>query len=1122
MHDQEIQALQATVAALEAQRSTLGDAVLDTALAPLRTRLAQLSQPQQLRRRQIAVLFADVVGSTALAETLGAEDTMELLGDTLRRMAEIVRAHQGRVLRFTGDGVKAAFGMDGACEDDAERAVRAGLAMLDVGREQAEVARQQHALSDFAVRVGVHSGDVALGAGVEADNTAMGAAVHIAARMEQSAPPGRLRISHDTWSQVRGLFDVEPQPPLTVKGVNAPMQTYLVRSARDRTAASLERGVQGMATPLVGRDAELQHLHALLTRARDTAQLQALTLLGDAGLGKSRLLRELTSGMHGFRVCAVRTQPDGALRPWGVLRSLLALQVGMTDNDSAARARDKVVQGLAPWLHDDADGTADGVAAERRARLIGQLAGLDFSDSLGGLAPRSLRDEAFAAIRCWLRNLAHADVGRLLVIVEDLHWADDGSLDLLEHLQPHADELPLALVMTARPALLARRAAWGAQQALLHLAPLGHIQAGALAQALLRHVAQAPQSLTDLLIGRSDGNPYYMEELVRRLIDDGVIATSEPQWRVDVERLEQLRLPGTLVGLLQARLDALPPAQRSAARQASIIGYVFWDDALRALDDTAPQALPALQQAAYVRATASSDFEGTTQRQFDHHLLHQVTYDTLLKAERRLGHAAAARWLRERTTGRAPEFLAMTGEHAECAGETALAADCFAQAAAEAQKRFANSAAMTWLRRALRLLGDTEPARRFELLRQCESVADIMGSRDEQDAVHADMQALLDRHPDDVLRSNLLLRRGLLAQRRTQADKAEALCQQALELAERCGIATTAAIAAGYLSSLATERHQLDAAWTLAETGLRWAGRINDERTRAQAECQLQMAAYPVLRELGRITEGRDRLHGVVKRAQELGFQRVEVWASVRLASHAVLLGQRDEIIHWAKRARALADAMGATLSQAHAAHHLARAAAMEGGLQTAIDTNAEALPLARAVGNRGLESDIVWDLCTSHLELGETHKAHQVWEQAAPLLSAHDEPLVPCQAEALGAWCKALLGQSDAARACIGRAQQFLESAGHKNPAHETIRTRWAWQRALALLNSPQAGPLLAEVYADVQARARLLSEGIDPERVIQAVPLFRAIAAQLREVRREDRNELPDQQDDSAHQGK
>ena len=235
MDGKDIADLRAAISALEGQRATLGDAVVELATAPLRSRLASLLRPAGLQHRQVTVLFADVVGSTALAQGLESEDTLALLNGSLRRMADLIAAHQGRVLRFTGDGVKAAFGMDEAREDDAERAVRAGLAILAVGREQAEQALRLHGITDFAVRVGVHTGDVALGAGVEADNTAMGATVNIAARMEQSAPPGCLRISHDTWGLVRGLFDLEAQPPLHVKGIAEPLQTYLVRGALHRS-----------------------------------------------------------------------------------------------------------------------------------------------------------------------------------------------------------------------------------------------------------------------------------------------------------------------------------------------------------------------------------------------------------------------------------------------------------------------------------------------------------------------------------------------------------------------------------------------------------------------------------------------------------------------------------------------------------------------------------------------------------------------------------------------------------------------------------------------------------------------------------------------------------------------
>jgi predicted ATPase len=280
----------------------------------------------------------------------------------------------------------------------------------------------------------------------------------------------------------------------------------------------------------------------------------------------------------------------------------------VSDTDSAEVARCKVVEGLSPWFEE---------RGERQAQLIGQLSGLDYTGSpnIKGLDPRTLRDQALAAFRSYLRALATRGDALLVLLVEDLHWCDDSSLDLLQDLLAHAAELPLLLVMTARPALLARRPDWApsdtSANTLVTLHPLAATQGDELASALLQRMAEVPPRLMTLITSQAEGNPYYMEELVRRLIDDGVITTVSTtdgaQWEVDVNRLDTLRLPTTLVGLLQARLDALPAPERQAARLASVIGHVFWDDALQALDAQAPQALPALQRTACLHQFGGDD-----------------------------------------------------------------------------------------------------------------------------------------------------------------------------------------------------------------------------------------------------------------------------------------------------------------------------------------------------------------------------------------------------------------------------------------------------------------------------------------------------------------------------------
>ena len=1099
-------ALRAAIAALESQRATLGNTVLEMATAPLRARLAALLRPAGLKHRLVTVLFADVVGSTALASGMDAEDTLGLLSVALRRMAAIIQAHQGRVLRFTGDGVKAAFGMDETREDDAERAVRAGLAILQAGREQADAAARLHGVTDFAVRVGVHSGDVALGAGVEDDNTAMGAAVNIAARMEQHAPPGGLRISHETWSQVRGLFELDAQPPLQVKGIEAPMQTYLVHAALERGAASVERGLQGLATPMVGRDTELLRLLQAAERARQTRQLQALTLIGDAGLGKSRLLRELAAALSARPgeccVIKLRSQPDSQLRPWGLLRSLLALQFGVADTDSAEVAKRKVVEGLSPWFEERAE------QGKRQAQLIGQLSGLDFTDSptVKGLDPRTLRDQALMALRAYLQALAARGNGLPVLIVEDLHWADDSSLDLLQHLLAHAAELPLALVMTARPPLLTRRPDWarpdGAEAddtsfALMTLSPLRADQSSELLQALLQRLGEVPPRLSALIVGRAEGNPYYMEELVRRLIDDGVIDATGPKWTVQADRLETLRLPTTLVGLLQARLDALPAAERQAARQASVIGHIFWDDALQALDPQAPQALPALQRAAFVKARNSSDFEGTPERQFDHHLLHQVTYDTLLKAERRLGHGAAARWLQARTQGRGAEFLAMTGEHAERAGETALAIDCFEQAGSQAQGRFANAAAIAWTRRALGLLGDSEPLRRFELLNRLGKIADTVGDRSHQDALLDEMAALLQRHPDDARQAEWLFSRAMLAERRGDTAGAEHLAKQAVSLAEHCGAARWAAMAHCQLGWTHITRYDYAGARQHLQQGLTWAGRIEDAVTRAETEAQLLSVSAIVLVDLCQLDEADRTLRAVLLRGESLGKPRLQLGALSELPLVASLRGRWDESRAWAERMHVLASAIGSPRDIGLAQLRLAEAAEAQGDAAAALRWHGLNLDIHRALDNKRMEA-ITWRaLADLHLEQGDAEAALDACARSQALHQGLGEPGESCRVDALAACCTRALGRPAAALAQVEATLDRLPRELADCPTHETIELRWRCQQVLHALRDARAAALLQQLHADVQATATQRTEAADRDRLIQSIPTFRDIVA-------------------------
>jgi class 3 adenylate cyclase/predicted ATPase len=783
------------------------------------------------QRRQVTVLFLDVASSTALTSRLDPEDVLEVMDGALKSFSAVVEAHGGRVLQYAGDSLLAAFGAERAQEDDAERAVHAGLALLAAAREQAARVQRAFRFEGFDIRVGIHTGHVLLGGGVDAEGTIRGFTVNIAARLEQTAPPGAVRISHDTWRQVRGAFEAEVQPPLTVKGHDEPLVTYLVRRAQPRALRSSGRGLEGVDGGYVGRAAELAALVDAFDRAAATRTLQVVTVLAEAGLGKSRHLyeaeRRLRARTPPARVLAARSHPGSQQQPYGLVRDLLARELQIADSDSGETARGRLVAGLEPFFPPDGD--TDGL---QPIELLGQLVGMDFSASPRLAAslrdPRLLRDGALAAVATWLQRLAAQEGGPVVLLLDDLQWADDASLDWLDAWRKRAD-LPLVLILAARPELLERRPDWAApsdRHANLALAPLEADARRALVHGLLQRLDAIPPELESLVDGQAEGNPYYAEELVQMLIDVGVIDTSGERWRVRPEHLVAARVPGTLVGVLQARLDALASGERRALQAASIVGPVFWDDALGTVEAGATAALPSLQRKAMVEAQRESTFEGTEEERFHHHLLHQVTYDTLLRNERRAGHATVAGWLAARVGERMDEYLALTAEHYARAGDAAHAIEWLERAGVAAQRRYANATALATFSRILAMPELADPRRRFDVLAWQAEVADLVGDRELQAAAHARQAEIADASGDDRMRTESLVNLALLADRLGHVREAEDLATRGAHLAEQTQDARSAALAFGELGWLQHQRREYTAAEATTRIALNWARRI--------------------------------------------------------------------------------------------------------------------------------------------------------------------------------------------------------------------------------------------------------------------------------------------------------
>ena len=1096
----ERESIEAAIAALQAQRALLGDAVVDAALPPMHEQLARLASPvpgvpPEQALKQVSVLFLDVVGSTALSQHLDPEEIHAVMDGALERCTEVVRAHGGKVLQYAGDSLLAAFGAEKAQEDDAERAVRCGLALQGEGRALGEQVKREHGHDGCHVRVGIHTGPVLLGGGINEEGTIRGLTVNIAARMEQTAPAGRLRISHDTWLLVRGGFDAELQPALQVKGRDEPLVTYLVQRARQRAFRVPSRGIEGALPMMVGRDDELARLAALLAGVVAQRRLHAVTVIGEPGLGKSRLLHELQGVLEThaqrFWLLLGRAHPQSHLQPYGLLRDLLAWRLQIADSDASATAKVKLVDGLVPWFAE---------RGEAKAHLIGHLIGLPFGDSphVHGLEPRQLRALAFSALHDYLRGLA-ADGSVLALLLEDLQWADDGSLDFITELQRDAADLPLALVATARPELLERRADW-AQGSALHLGALDTTQSEVLARALLRRIAAGAEPIRELLIAQADGNPFYMEELVRMLIDDGVIATDGDHWRVHPDKLRAARVPTTLVGVLQARIDALPAAARQALQQASIVGYVFWDDAVAALDPRAVASMPALQGRALIQQHEGSAFEGTLEEAFKHHLMQQVTYDTVLKPARRAGHAAAAQWLAARVGDRPAEYLAITAEHYDRAGDHAKAFDYFDRAAHDAQRRFANQASLDYAQKALNNPQATDLRLRNRLHELQTDVADLMGQRVLQEAALADRAVIADTLDDDALRADLLISRALFVSRRGDETLSFELATQAADLAARSGNADAGALALGQMAwarhsqgeGAAARRHAQDAVASVRE-----ALRGEDTAKRRLLEVQTLTLLAITETATGDHRQATATLLEALALARVLGSRRPQASILQTLASLDIDVGRYAQAQARLEECLAIACEVGWTLVSATARLNMARCCCALGNTARA----AELVQVAQAEA-LSCESPDIAGRCMllrgcMAAAAGDAERAQAAFEQASAVFEKVDAVGFICQVRARSAELHLAQGRLAQAVALTERVATDLAAGMALSVTDEPLFPRLLCHRVWARRSDPRAAQAIATVHAELQALAARAGDDETRRSILEDVHLHREIVA-------------------------
>ena len=588
------------------------------------TSLTTASQREE--RKVVTCLFCDLVGFTRRAERMDPEDVRGLLQPYHARLRSELERFGGTVEKFIGDAVMAVFGAPVAHEDDPERAVRAALSIRDALAEE----------GDLEVRIGITTGEalVALGARPEAgEGMASGDVVNTAARLQAAAPTNGILVDETTFRATERAIEYGDPRSIEAKGKAEPIAVWEAQKARARVSVERVGGA-----PLVGRKQEVTLLRETLARVMREREPQLITLVGVPGIGKSRLVYELfqtiETGDYGLVYWRHgRSLPYGKGVTFWALGEMIKAQAGILESDAPEQAEEKLRQAVERFVSD----RTDAAWVERRLR---PLAGLEADEEA-----HDRRDEAFTAWRRYLEAIA--DERPLVLVFEDLHWADDALLDFVDYVVDWASGVPLLVVCTARPELLTRRAAWGGgkvNSSTILLSPLSDDETAKLLHSLLGRSA-VDADVQVRLLEHAGGNPLYAEEFIR-------MVTSRP---------DEVVLPETVQGIIAARLDTLPPEEKELLQDAAVIGRVFWLGALGRERWTLEERLHSLARKEFVTRNRRSSVAGEDEYTFRLALVRDVAYDQIPRAARVDKHRSAAEWME--SLGRPEDHAEMLAHH---------------------------------------------------------------------------------------------------------------------------------------------------------------------------------------------------------------------------------------------------------------------------------------------------------------------------------------------------------------------------------------------------------------------------------------------------------------------------
>jgi len=989
------------------------------------------------------LLFADLVGFTSLNEAHDPEIIEAVVGRAFDRLSAEVDRYEGLVEKFAGDAMLAVFGAPVVHEDDSERAVRCAFEMLQAMAEL-RANLEAEGRPSLSLRIGIETGEVLVNrqrATKERDRIVTGDAVNTAARLEQLAQPGQIIVGPSTYAATREAIQYEELAPVALKGKSLPVPAW--RAIRVKARRFGRRAVLGLEAPMVGRDEELTLLKETVRRTVAEGRPHLVTVLGSAGVGKSRLTWELEKYLDGLPEtyhwrrgrCLAYAQMS-----YSALADAIAADVSVLEDDASEAVESK----LSARLSDLAGATApEEVSAAARVLL-----GLE---SAGGMA----KAELFEAWRTYLELIARRYP--LVLVLEDIHWADEGLLDVIEFLARWA-EAPIMILCLSRHELLERRPAWAGglpNATTIVLEPLSADESGRLLGALLG--SALPRELERRIIDVAEGNPLFAEELVRLFVDRGVVRRTDAGWEQALP-IKEVKIPQSIQALLAARLDSLPADEKRLSQDAAVVGRIFWDRLLAHLAGESPAATVRLLRSLRVKELVvlrePSTVADAQEYAFRHVLIRDVAYDSLPKLERARKHRQVALWAEERLGERAEEVVELLAAHYWSAlrYEEEFATD--EAALAELRRRtvdYARSAARRafdvsqfqsaarWMRIAVEQIRKLDPSP-YDLAR---IVADYVDYGELDEGYEARIEAVseaIDRLmalPDRSLEerkivADLRQSQGYLMYSSTQAppDDAKAMMRRGLDILDGVGPCAERAKVLHRLGWISWRAGPIQEAEAPLRQALAEARACGDDRTERWAMHDLGIVLTFLSSEpsvAGRSSPGSEGLR-LLEQSMELARASSDVFLLTRCYSNvpATLwtFGRLDVAIAMCEEGLERARRSGDRDSQFWIGNNLAEFYAERGELLRAAPLHEEAVAAAQWIGRGALGG--LHQYALTLLALGRFEEARSAWIRAGAL-----EDVPEPQAHSRATQLDAVFRWSEDPPAAIRRVREGIDDAG-------------------------------------------------------------------------------------------